>query len=859
MSNLQLIELKDRNSHFFSSRDIISYNNIYLMFNDIIDSFLPRNLTSGLLTFDATNVKVDLSKFTGQLGSLTEGNVQAALELADKITGGGGSGLNTNQVNALILPFARTGNTSTIPDGKISSTFARAADIPNVANFLTTTQIQALFSSFALVGSTDRIPRNRLDLSVLTTSSNIPPERILFSTAQKNQLGTSVTTADLNLLAILTDFMVNLLSRNSIVTQTASGTASIESIVNDWALAANTSIKIPVSKVPLLTSSELPANTVYDSDISEFKTETEIKGYIAGWAEEGDSSTIPPAKIPVLDNSKIPVLDDDRIPATIPRDSELPDTIDNRVAPWAREGNNDPFPYEKAPGRLRIDSASSISVGTANLNGTLSSADDTVQKAFDTLDNISAEDIPVDSAGFSNNLASSDNNLQKVAQAVNDFVGSGGSGVGLTAGQVRNLIADWAETGNLDDFPVGKMPNLDANKITSGVLGTHIIPNLDADKITTGELNKDRIPNLNASKINAGILDTARIPNLNADKITTGMIDDARIPSTITRDSELPDVTAFRTETQIKSYIVNWAEEGNSSLIPGSKTRFYLQNTAPTNPQLGWIWSNPDTGIIQAYKRNARNPAEDMNSLIHSNNLGVQGIFGNDGYLYITNSAYNNYKIFAYYRNFKSRNSTQDFNTLAAAGNHSARGIWGNASYLWVVDDVDDKIYAYNFTSKTRNVGQDFNTLATSGNNNPRDIWSDGTTMWVVDTGGTGDAKVYAYNLSNKARISSKEFNTLVAAGNDSPTGIASNGQYMWIADNDDNKAYAYRMPSNSINSSPGGTAYAREPSQDINTLQSAGNINPQGMHIQGTTLWIIDLTSIKVFAYTIGDAWHQI
>jgi hypothetical protein len=47
------------------------------------------------------------------------------------------------------------------------------------------------------------------------------------------------------------------------------------------------------------------------------------------------------------------------------------------------------------------------------------------------------------------------------------------------------------------------------------------IPNLDATKITTGILGVDRIPGLAASKIVSGTLDAARIPSLSWNKITT--------------------------------------------------------------------------------------------------------------------------------------------------------------------------------------------------------------------------------------------------------------------------------------------------------------------------------------------------
>lgn len=75
------------------------------------------------------------------------------------------------------------------------------------------------------------------------------------------------------------------------------------------------------------------------------------------------------------------------------------------------------------------------------------------------------------------------------------------------------------------------IPNLSADKITSGTLGTDRIPSLAASKITSGTFDAARIPNLAASKINSGTFDTARIPSLAADKINSGTFDIARIPT----------------------------------------------------------------------------------------------------------------------------------------------------------------------------------------------------------------------------------------------------------------------------------------------------------------------------------------
>ena len=97
----------------------------------------------------------------------------------------------------------------------------------------------------------------------------------------------------------------------------------------------------------------------------------------------------------------------------------------------------------------------------------------------------------------------------------------GTTGAGLDEAQVRALIADWAEAGNVSGIPIAKIPNLNANKITNGTLGSARIPGLDASKITTG------------------LIENARIPNFDANKIISGVFNDARIPPGITRDTEL--------------------------------------------------------------------------------------------------------------------------------------------------------------------------------------------------------------------------------------------------------------------------------------------------------------------------------
>ena len=48
--------------------------------------------------------------------------------------------------------------------------------------------------------------------------------------------------------------------------------------------------------------------------------------------------------------------------------------------------------------------------------------------------------------------------------------------------------------------------------------------------------------------------------------------------------------------------------------------------------------------------------------------------------------------------------------------------------------------------------------------------------------------------MSTKARDSAKDFDTLIAAGNRGPLGIWSDGTTMWVGDPGSDKIYAYSM-----------------------------------------------------------------
>ena len=114
-------------------------------------------------------------------------------------------------------------------------------------------------------------------------------------------------------------------------------------------------------------------------------------------------------------------------------------------------------------------------------------------------------------------------------------------------------------------------------------------------------------------------------------------------------------------------------------------------------------------------------------------------------------------------------------------------------------------------------------------------------TMWVADDQFGGEEKIYAYAMATRARDPGKDFNTLDDAGNDEPEGIWSDGTTMWVADDPwfGEKIYAYVLATR-----------ARDADKDIDALEYAGNDNPEGIWSDGKTMWVADITDGKLYAY---------
>ena len=270
-----------------------------------------------------------------------------------------------------------------------------------------------------------------------------------------------------------------------------------------------------------------------------------------------------------------------------------------------------------------------------------------------------------------------------------------------------------------------------------------------------------------------------------------------------------------------------------------------------------WVADNSD-GKLYAYdlEDKTRVPAKDFNSLKAAGNEDPAGIWSDGDTMWVADIEDD--KVFAYLTGSRAWDPAQDFDTLLAAGNEDPAGIWSDGETMWVADFEDDKIYAYNLATKARDSGKDFDTLTGAGNDDPRGIWSDGATMWVADI---EDDKIYAYNLATKARDSAREFETLEDAGNNLPRGIWSDGATMWVVDE---SVYQYGILAYNM---PEGTApvqstdpvadpadFDRDTAMEFGRrLYNADNDHPRGIWSDWTTMWVVDNSDNKIYAYDLA------
>ena len=85
-----------------------------------------------------------------------------------------------------------------------------------------------------------------------------------------------------------------------------------------------------------------------------------------------------------------------------------------------------------------------------------------------------------------------------------------------------------------------------------------------------------------------------------------------------------------------------------------------------------------------------------------------------------------------------------------------------------------------------------------------------------------------------------RDINTLEAAGNADPQGIWSDATTMWVADSEDNKLYAYTLATG-----------ARDTDKEFNL--HADNDDPRGIWSDDTTMWVADSEDNKLYAYALA------
>ena len=247
-----------------------------------------------------------------------------------------------------------------------------------------------------------------------------------------------------------------------------------------------------------------------------------------------------------------------------------------------------------------------------------------------------------------------------------------------------------------------------------------------------------------------------------------------------------------------------------------------------------------------------RRPLEEFD--FHSENSISEGIWSDGTTMWVVDRV--DRQVYAYALAGGTRqdgaNGTMDMEFDLHSNNSAAYGIWSDGTTMWVADNGDDKVYAYALAGGTRQDGtngtMDREFDLHSDNIGPYGIWSDETTMWVADL---GDDKVYAYALAGGTRqdgtngTTNREFD--FHSDNSLPYGIWSDGTTMWVVDGSDDKVYAYALAGGTRQDGTNGTTNREFDFHSDNT-------NSKGAWSNGTTMWVADPGDDKVYAYDVSD-----
>ena len=123
-------------------------------------------------------------------------------------------------------------------------------------------------------------------------------------------------------------------------------------------------------------------------------------------------------------------------------------------------------------------------------------------------------------------------------------------------------------------------------------------------------------------------------------------------------------------------------------------------------------------------------------------------------------------------------------------------------------------------------------------------VGANSVTVTVTDSAGEG-TRDYTVNVNRGSDEpfgwrAGDDIDTLKAAGNTHDRGMWSDGTTMWVGDDDSNKLFAYTLATGQ-----------RNPDEDFDTLDSAGNGSIRGLWSDGTTMWVVDWFDHHIFAYS--------
>ena len=101
--------------------------------------------------------------------------------------------------------------------------------------------------------------------------------------------------------------------------------------------------------------------------------------------------------------------------------------------------------------------------------------------------------------------------------------------------------------------------------------------------------------------------------------------------------------------------------------------------------------------------------------------------------------------------------------------------------------------------------------------------------------------------MASGDRRAASDIDTLVPYYNQRPMDLWSDGTTVWVADSFTSKVFAYDLASGD-----------RRTASDIDTLDAAGNSNPGGIWSDGNTMWVLDRSDDKIYAYDLARGARQ-